>query len=178
MTTLNTVLLVPCAMLLACVAAEGGVPGSDEAKSDNRDGETITVKQECMSAEDHEIVSSFTLEYQINSTTKRLVSDAIAVTGFSSHIFELEETADFDSDETYGTLTASNWHVSSEMMTFSISDRENGSLGDFQLVLTRDYDDERAIGFLKFTSDGFIGSALVECSDFPFDDVLAQSKSD
>jgi hypothetical protein len=177
MTVLKTLVLVPCAILLACVGAEEGAPESDETKSDDAYGEIITVKQECVNADEFGIADSFTLEYKIDSTTKRLVSDSIAVNGFSSDVFELEQEPGFASDETYGTLTASNWHVSSEMMTFSISDRDNGTLGDFQLVLTRDYDGERAIGFLKFTSDGYIGSSLVECGDFPFDDVLAQPES-
>jgi hypothetical protein len=177
MTALKTIVLVPCAMLLACVGAEERAPGADETKSDNTYGETITVKQECVSAEDFGIVDSFTLEYKIDSTTKRLVTDSIAVKGFLSDNFELEQEPGYEIDETYGTLTASNWHVSSEMMSFNISDRDNGTLGDFLLVLTRDYDDERAIGFLKFTSDGYIGSTLVECGDFPFDDVLAQPDS-
>ncbi len=165
------IMSLPILLSVACMSPDGEIEAADE-KSDQTGVEAALVSQECKSAEALSIVDAFSLHYTVDgSTQETLLSAEVEVQDFVSDLFTLGEEEALAEGVTTASLKVQNWQVSSETLTFTISDRDNGTTGDIMLLLTPDYDGERTIGFLKFTSDGFIGSSLVECGPVPFDSI-------
>ena len=160
-TSRTTMVLVAAMSLAGCVPAEEA-PLHERLKADDGAGAGVAI-QRCQSADRYSYVDSFELHYLVDASGDgTLLSPVVQIAEWQSDYLEsenLQKTASF---------VATQWGVSSSFVTIAMSDTESGELADMQLLLADDYDGERAVGFFKFTSDGPIGTSLIECDEFPF----------